>query len=142
MNETVLIAVSKWAVKNLKVSESLKSIGTELLEKVLWVPLKSKILKYFDTEKQADEFLEEISEQEAKAIEKPYRDVEDIYENIKGEIPDMELFNTISRFFEENQDLIKEINGSSEMERSNADIYIQKADKIFNARIMHIDKIE
>ena len=110
MVETMLMAVSKWAVDNLGVKESLKDVGTEVLKRTVWRPLKKKIIGFFEDEKQADTFMREISESEAINIRKPYRDIEDVYENIKGVPSEEELFNTIANFFLENSDIIREAN--------------------------------
>lgn len=134
MKETILIAISKWAVKNLNVSESLKNVGVEVLDKILWKPLKNKILGFFDSPKEMDVFVKEISEVEAVNITKPDRDVEDIYEDIKGVPPCKELFNTIAKFFSENQDLLKQINATSNIESSGTTIFNQKAKNIYNAQ--------
>ena len=80
MNPSILIAISQWAVKNFQLGESLKEVGTEVLQKCLWNPLKNKIIKYFNSDREANEFIEQISITEASNIKKPERDVEDLYE--------------------------------------------------------------
>ena len=52
MEETILIAISKWAVKNLNIVGALKNVGTEVLEKIVWTPLKDKIINFFESDKE------------------------------------------------------------------------------------------
>ena len=61
MKPTILIAISKWAVANLNVEESLKNVGVEVLQKCIWDPLKTRIIKFFSSEEEAQEFIEDIS---------------------------------------------------------------------------------
>lgn len=141
MGESILIAISKWVVKNFKVSESLKETGTEILQTCLWAPLKEKIVKFFSTEKEAQKFIEKISETGVKNEQKPQRDVEDVYEDVKEQegIPDKELFNTIAGFFRDNQELIKQINATNNnREGKDTNIFDQKADVINNGKYQTI----
>lgn len=138
MKETILIAVSKWAVNNLNVVESLKNVGTDILEKVLWTPLKKKIINFFDNGVEAEAFIKEISEKPVQAERKPYRDVEDVFEEMKGAIVSRELFDTIAQFFVENQALLKTINLSAMSENQGNITLNQYAEKIYNAKVMTI----
>lgn len=142
MEETILIAISKWVVKNFKIAESLKNVGTEILEKILWTPLKNRIVNFFDNEEETEEFVKKISVKEINCAAKPYRDIEDIFEEMKGTIPDMQLFETIVQFFVENQELIKNINLSGSADGQSKIVLNQQADKIFNAKVMTINNIE
>lgn len=142
MEETILIAISKWVVKNFKIAESLKNVGTEILEKTLWTPLKNRIVNFFDNEEETEEFVKKISVKEISCAAKPYRDIEDIFEEMKGKIPDMQLFETIVRFFVENQELIKNMNLSESADSQSKIVLNQQADKIFNAKVMTINNIE
>lgn len=142
MEETILIAISKWVVKNFKIAESLKNVGTEILEKTLWTPLKNRIVNFFDNEEETEEFVKKISVKEISCAAKPYRDIEDIFEEMKGKIPDMQLFETIVQFFIENQELIKNMNLSESADSQSKIVLNQQADKIFNAKVMTINNIE
>lgn len=142
MEETILIAISKWVVKNFKIAESLKNVGTEILEKTLWTPLKNRIVNFFDNEEETEEFVKKISVKEISCAAKPYRDIEDIFEEMKGKIPDMQLFETIVQFFVENQELIKNMNLSESADSQSKIVLNQQADKIFNAKVMTINNIE
>lgn len=84
MNTTILMAISEWAVKNLKIKESIKNVGTSVLQKCLWTPLENKIIDYFSSKENALQFVERVSTLDAVNIKKPERDVEDIYEDLEG----------------------------------------------------------
>lgn len=142
MEETILIAISKWAVNNLNIVGALKNVGTEVLEKIVWTPLKDKIINFFESDKETEEFIKEISTKVSNNNSKPYRDVEDVYENMKGELPDKQLFNTIVQFFADNQDLLQKGNLLIDEEKQGKIIVNQNADKIFNAQVMNINKVE
>ena len=142
MEETILIAISKWAVKNLNIVGALKNVGTQVLEKIVWTPLKNKIINFFESDKETEEFVKEISTKVSNNNSKPYRDVEDVYENMKGELPDKQLFNTIVQFFADNQDLLQKGNLLIDEEKQGKIIVNQNADKIFNAQVMNINKVE
>ena len=142
MEETILIAISKWAVKNLNIVGALKNVGTEVLEKIVWTPLKDKIINFFESDKETEEFVKEISTKVSNNNSKPYRDVEDVYENMKGELPDKQLFNTIVQFFADSQDLLQKGNLLIDEEKQGKIIVNQNADKIFNAQVMNINKVE
>jgi len=131
MKTSILIAISQWAVKTFNVGESLKEVGTEVLQRCLWNPLKNKISKFFASEQETQEFVERLSTSEALNEKKPQRDVEDLYEELKGEIPTDDLFNTIVTFFVENQSLINQMNL---VNKNNGDhmTYYQKAEIIYN----------
>ncbi len=110
MEATILMAVSKWAVKNFDVAESLTKVSAEILQKCLWNPLKQSVMKFFSSEKETQDFIEQISNRKSINEQKPARDIEDVYEEMKGHAPDKELFEKIARFFADNQELIKNAN--------------------------------
>ena len=95
MNTTILMAISEWAVKNLKIKESIKNVGTSVLQKCLWNPLETRIINYFSAKENAQQFVKQISTSDAVNAKKPERDVEDIYEELEGKEPSKELFNEI-----------------------------------------------
>lgn len=132
MKPSILIAISRWAVKTFNVEESLKEVGTEVLQKCVWTPLKNRIVNFFASEQEAQEFVEQLSTTEATNEKKPERDVEDLYEELKGEIPTKALFNTIVTFFSENQELIKQMNLESNNGSGDNITYYQMAENIYN----------
>ena len=110
IEKTILVTLSDWAVRNLGINESLSEVGTEILKKCVWTPLKEKVVKFFSSDKEAQDFVERISTQNCVNEHKPERDIEDVYEEMKSQLPDKELFESITNFFEENQKLIEEAN--------------------------------
>lgn len=131
MKSSILVAISRWVVKNFNVGESLKEVGTEVLQKCVWTPLKKRIINFFASEQEAQEFVEQLSTIDATNEKKPERDVEDLYEELKGEVPSKELFNTIAAFFCENQELIQHMNMESNSGGDNI-TYYQTAENIYN----------
>lgn len=133
MNTTILMAISEWAVKNLKIKESIKNVGTSVLQKCLWNPLETRIINYFSAKENAQQFVKQISTSDAVNAKKPERDVEDIYEELEGKEPSKELFNEIIGFLNENQSLIQQINqNNSRSAETNIYIGSQNAEKIIN----------
>ena len=133
MNTTILMAISEWAVKNLKIKESIKNVGTSVLQKCLWNPLENRIINYFSAKENAQQFVKQISTSDAVNAKKPERDVEDIYEELEGKEPSKELFNEIIGFLNENQSLIQQINqNNSRSAETNIYIGSQNAEKIIN----------
>ena len=131
MKTSILIAISQWSVKTFGIGESLKKVGTEVLQKCLWHPLKNKIINFFASEQEAQTFVEQLSTIEASNEKKPERDVEDLYEELKGETPPKDLFDAIVVFFNENQELIKQLNLSNNNGSDNI-TYYQTAENIYN----------
>lgn len=132
MNETILMAISKWVVKSFPVSESLAEVGKEILQKHIWIPLRQKIANFFSSDEEAEDFVEKISCRSAVNKQKPERDIEDVYEEMKGYVPDRELFKTITDFFVENQNLLKETNQMNNGGWNN-NIIIHQAEKVVTA---------
>ena len=93
-------------------------------------------MTFFTSDEEAQKFVEQLFTTEATNEKKPKRDVEDLYEELKGEIPTDDLFNIMVAFFKDNQDLIKDINTISNNSSGN-NIYHQTAEQIINS-----DKVE
>ncbi len=129
---TILITLSAWAVKNLGIKESLSEVGTEILKKCIWTPLKEKIVKFFSSDKETQDFLERISNQKCVNEQKPERDIEDIYEEMKNQTPDIELFEAITNFFKDNQNLVAEANRMKGEWKGNS-INVNKIENFINA---------
>lgn len=141
VNETILMAISKWAMKNFSVSESLTRVGKEILQKHIWIPLRQKIAGFFSSDKEAEDFVEKISSRSVVNQQKPERDVEDVYEEMKGCMPDKELFKTVAEFFADHQELLKEINKINNGDWNNH-FHIQHVEKFVNAgsiETLHMD---
>ena len=98
----------------------------------MWIPLKEKIVKFFSSDKEAQEFVEKISTQNCINEHKPERDVEDVYEEMKSRLLDKELFEIITNFFKENQKLIEEANRMNAAREADL-LSIGKVDNYFRA---------
>lgn len=132
MKNTILMAISTWLVKDLKIGESIKNVGTEVLEKCLWTPLQNRIIGFFTSEGNAEQFVQQISNEESRNQHKPYRDIEDLYEEIEGKQPDDKLFQEITQFLCDNPELIKRINANTDRDEGSKIVINQRAGIIYN----------
>lgn len=115
-------------------SKVLASAAYDGLKKVLdFTTLKNRIRKFFKKEEDIDNYIEVICNTESKNPSKPYRDVEDLYEEISGEQYNDQLYNEVKKWIEENQE---QIINTSKMDFKNEkgfNIGVQNARKnIFN----------
>ncbi len=115
-------------------SKVIASATYDGLKKVLdFSSLKSRISKYFKKEEDAEKYLETICNSEPKNTSKPYRDIEDTFEEISGEKFDNELYNEIKNWVEENQGQISNVSKMEFKNEGGFNIGIQNAGKnIFN----------
>jgi hypothetical protein len=104
------------------------------LKKVLdFSSLKSKIRKFFKKDEDAVKYLEKICNSESKNSTKPYRDVEDSFEEITGEKFNNELYDEIKKWIEENQGQISNVSKMKFKNEGGFNIGIQNAGKnIYN----------
>lgn len=104
------------------------------LKKVLdFSSLKSKISKFFKKDEDAEKYLEKICNSESKNSAKPYRDVEDSFEEISGEKFNNELYDEIKKWIEENQGQISNVSKMEFKNEGGFNIGIQNAGKnIYN----------
>ena len=61
---------------------------------------------------------------------KPERDIEDVYEEMKGQVPDKELFEALVDFFRDNQKVIEDANRMS-ANRKTGSISIGRVENFF-----------
>lgn len=115
-------------------SKVIASATYDGLKKVLdFSSLRTKISKFFKKEEEAEKYLETICNTESKNIAKPYRDIEDSFEDITGEKFDNELYNEIKNWVEENQSQISNVSKMEFKNEGGFNIGIQNAGKnIFN----------
>lgn len=91
--------------------------------------LNNRIKKFFKKEETTEEFIVAVCNTKSQNTAKPYRDVEDIFEQITGEKYSTELFDEIKIWIEKNKD---QISSASKMEFKNKggfNIGIQNAGK-------------
>lgn len=115
-------------------SKVIASATYDGLKKVLdFSSLKSRISKFFKKEEDAEKYLETICNAESKNSAKPYRDIEDSFEEITGDKFDNELYNEIKNWVEENQGQISNVSKMEFKNEGGFNIGIQNAGKnIFN----------
>ncbi|MDO5655761.1 MAG: hypothetical protein Q4G27_06435 [Flavobacteriaceae bacterium] len=95
--------------------------------------LKNRIKRFFKKDEDAEKYIETICNTQSKNEAKPYRDIEDSFEELTGEKFDNELFNEIKNWIEENQGQISNVSKMEFKNEGGFNIGIQNAGKnIFN----------
>ena len=110
MGESILVAISNIVAEKLGLKEALKKTGEEALKAFVWAPLTEVVKRFFTSEQETKEFVKKISTKEANNIRKPYRDVEDVYEEMSGKESSEELYSAIEDFFKNNQKAVSDAN--------------------------------
>ncbi|RZL51068.1 MAG: hypothetical protein EOP00_01125 [Pedobacter sp.] len=115
-------------------SKVIASATYDGLKKVLdFSSLRSRISKFFKKEEDAEKYLETICNAKSKNIAKPYRDIEDSFEELTSEKFDGELYNEIKNWVEKNQVQISNVSKMEFKNEGGFNIGIQNAGKnIFN----------
>ncbi|MGL5869335.1 hypothetical protein [Clostridium chrysemydis] len=107
---TILQQFSTWVAENWAASAIAGGILWDAIKGQLLIPFKNKFSKYFSTDNEAEEYLQKIYETESINKKKPFRDIEDVYEEVtKKELPDG-FINELRDFFIENNDKIELLN--------------------------------
>ena len=135
--EPILLATCAFLLENKAAiaSSIIASASYETIKKALnFTGLKRRITKFFISEEQIEEYLQEICEKESKNPHKPERDIKDSYEDITGEKFRPELFDEIKLWIKENEEAISKTTMNFESE-SGFNIGVQNAGKnIFNIK--------
>lgn len=115
-------------------SKVIASATYDGLKKVLdFSTLKNRISKFFKKEEDAEKYIEVLCNTEPKNISKPYRDIEDSYEEISGEAYNEEIYNEVKKWIEENQEQITNVAKMEFQNEKGFNIGVQNAGKnIFN----------
>lgn len=115
-------------------SKVIASATYDGLKKVLdFSTLKNRISNFFQKEEDTDKYIEIICNTESKNTSKPFRDVEDSYEEISGKPFNEELYNEVKKWIEENQEQITNVSKMEFKNEKGFNIGIQNAGKnIFN----------
>jgi len=115
-------------------SDLIASATYDGLRKVLdFSALKTRINKFFKKDEDAEKYLETICNTKPKNVAKPYRDIEDSFEELTGEEFDKELYNEIKKWIEENHASISNVSKMELKNEGGFNIGIQNAGKtIFN----------
>lgn len=104
------------------------------LKKVLdFSSLKKRLKRFFKKESEVDEYIENLFSQSANNPTKPYRDVEDVYEQVTGNDFQSEIFDEIAEWIKKNSDQLIEVSKMQFGNKGGFNIGIQNAGKnIFN----------
>lgn len=115
-------------------SKVIASATYDGLKKVLdFSSLKTKISKFFKNEQETEKYLEIICNSESKNVSKPYRDIEDSFEEMTGQKFENELYNEIQNWIEENQSQISNVSKMEFKNKGGFNIGVQNAGKnIYN----------
>lgn len=115
-------------------SKVIASAAYDGLKKVLdFSTLKNRISKFFQKEEEVDKYIEIICNTESKNTSKPFRDVEDSYEEISERPYNEELYNQVKKWIEENQEQITNVSKMDFKNEKGFNIGVQNAGKnIFN----------
>lgn len=81
---SILQAFSEWVANNWVASTIAGSLSWDLAKKYLYDPFKNKLGKYFDDENNVEQYLEVLHTDKAINNNKPFRDVEDKYEDSRA----------------------------------------------------------
>ncbi|MDI3477784.1 MAG: hypothetical protein PWQ59_1309 [Thermoanaerobacterium sp.] len=110
IDTSVLQGFSFWVANNWAASAIIGGLTWDIAKKYILNPLKNKISKYFVNEYQAQNYIEALCIRKLVNPKKPYRDIEDLYEEIAGkDFPD-ELLEELKRFMIENRSIVDEMN--------------------------------
>lgn len=107
--ETILSGVCDFILANKAsiVSSVIARATYDGLKKVLdFSLLKQKIKRFFPNEEIADQYIETICNEEVINPAKPYRDIEDSYENLTGQPYNEDLYKEIKQWVEEHSEQI------------------------------------
>lgn len=110
MDATVLQGFSSWVANNWAASAIIGGLTWDIAKQYIVTPLKSKISRYFVDENQVQDYIQALCTKKLVNTKKPYRDVEDLYEEIAGkDFPD-DLLEELKTFMIENSSKIDEMN--------------------------------
>lgn len=95
--------------------------------------LKKRIARFFDEEKDVDKYLEDLCQKPSNNTAKPYRDVEDVFENISDRDYNPDLYKEIELWIKQNSDKLIEISKVKQANKKGINIGNQNAGKnIYN----------
>ena len=73
---TIIQEFSRWVSENWAVSAIAGGVFWDVIKGQLLIPFKTKLGMYFNNDKQAEEYLQKISEAESINKKKPMREIE------------------------------------------------------------------
>lgn len=107
---TIMQQFSTWVSENWAVSAIAGGVFWDVIKEQLLIPFKTKLGMYFNSDKQAEEYFQKISEAESINKKKPIRDIEDVYEDVtRKALPD-NFIDELREFLIENNDKVEMMN--------------------------------
>lgn len=107
---TIFLTFTAWVADNWFASAIAGGITWDATKQYLLSPFKTRFSKFFKDEEQAETYLESLCNNKVVNLNKPYRDVEDKYEEIvKTELP-QEFIEELKQFIIDNKELIETMN--------------------------------
>lgn len=107
---TVFQAFSEWVSQDFIVSAVAGGITWDIMKGNLWEPFKNKFLDYFRDEREAEKYFEEINTMKSINSKKPFRDIEDSYEEITNTSMPSNFIDELSKFLVDNKDKVEKMN--------------------------------
>ncbi|WP_346879437.1 hypothetical protein [Clostridium sp. UBA3061] len=110
---TIIQQFSAWVSENWAVSAIAGGVFWDVIKGQLLIPFKAKFGKYFNNDKEVEEYLQKISETESINKKKPIRDIEDVYEDVtQKDLPD-KFIDELKEFLISNNDKVEMMNKQS-----------------------------
>lgn len=107
---TIVQQFSTWVSENWGASAIAGGIVWGVIKEYLLVPFKDKFGKYFNGNKEVEEYFERICISQSINKKKPARDIEDVYEDItENKLPNG-FIDELREFFITNKDKVEMIN--------------------------------
>lgn len=107
---TILQQFSTWVSENWAASAIAGGIVWDVIKGHLLIPFKNKFGKYFNGDKEAEEYFEKICKSQSINKKKPARDIEDAYEDVtENTLPDG-FIEELRDFLIANKDKVEMIN--------------------------------
>lgn len=110
VESTILQEFSTWVSQNFIASAIAGGVLWDTLKAYLWLPFKNRFTTYFNSEEEAESFFEKLAKSNSINKKKPYRDVEDIYEEVACKKIPNEFIDELKEFIVSNKDKIEMIN--------------------------------
>lgn len=110
---SILEAFSQWVTTNWAASTIVGGISWDLVKSHLLIPFKNKLGKYFVDETMIETYLHELQEGKVVNKNKPFRDVEDKYEEIIGRDMPEGFIDGVKEFIIENKKVIDDLNSKA-----------------------------
>lgn len=112
---SILQAFSEWVASNWVASVIVGNLSWDIAKKYLYIPFKNTLGKHFENEQQVEQYLEALHSSKAINCSKPFRDVEDKYEELVGkEVPEG-FIDEVKQLMIENKDIIDEMNAQAKI---------------------------